>query len=58
MAQGFHSTGNGNGVEVAVTSALIGVRDSKDLAGPVLAISPAEWSALLTGIQHGRFGPS
>lgn len=52
------SHGNGDCVEVAFAGTLIGVRDSKDLAGPVLAVGPAEWSALLTGIQHCEFGPN
>ena len=52
------SGGNGDCVEVAFTGTLIGVRDSKDPTGPVLTVGPTEWSALLTGIQHGKFGPS
>ncbi|MGH3864566.1 MAG: DUF397 domain-containing protein [Pseudonocardiaceae bacterium] len=47
-----HSNGNGGCVELAFTSALVGVRDSKDPTGPVLAIGPASWSALLTGIRE------
>lgn len=46
------SHGNGGCVEVAFTSALVGVCDSKDPAGPVLAVGPASWSALLTGIRE------
>lgn len=52
------SHGNGGCVEMSFTSALVGVRDSKDPAGPVLAVGPAEWWALLTGIQHREFDPS
>lgn len=52
-----HSHGNGDCVQVAQTGALVGVRDSKDPAGPVLAVGPTEWSALLTGIHHGEFSP-
>ncbi|MGH3873447.1 MAG: DUF397 domain-containing protein [Pseudonocardiaceae bacterium] len=51
------SGGNGDCVEVAFTGALVGVRDSKDPAGSVLAVGPAEWSALLSGIHHGEPGP-
>jgi Domain of unknown function (DUF397) len=53
-----HSTGNGDCVEVALARTLVGVRDSKDPVGPVLAVGPAEWSMLLTGIQHGEVSPS
>lgn len=42
---------------MVLTGTLIGVRDSKDPAGSVLAVNPTEWSALLTEIQHGKFGP-
>ncbi|MGH4017799.1 MAG: DUF397 domain-containing protein [Pseudonocardiaceae bacterium] len=49
------SNGNGGCVEVATGGALVGVRDSKDPAGPVLAVDPAGWSALLAGIRRGQF---
>ncbi|HEY6423847.1 MAG TPA: DUF397 domain-containing protein [Pseudonocardiaceae bacterium] len=52
------SNGNGGCVQVAQAGTLVGVRDSKDPAGPVLAIGPAAWSALLTGIRHSNFRPS
>ncbi|MFJ1898718.1 MULTISPECIES: DUF397 domain-containing protein [unclassified Streptomyces] len=39
----------GNCVEVATCPHTIHVRDSKDLAVPALALSPAAWSAF---IQH------
>ncbi|MBB4702909.1 folate-dependent tRNA-U54 methylase TrmFO/GidA [Sphaerisporangium siamense] len=29
------------------------VRDSKVPAGPALAVSPAEWSAFVTGLKDG-----
>ncbi|MGH3820759.1 MAG: DUF397 domain-containing protein [Pseudonocardiaceae bacterium] len=47
-----HSHGNGDCVELAFTSTLVGVRDSKDPTGPVLAVGPANWSALLTRIRE------
>ncbi|HEV7628938.1 MAG TPA: DUF397 domain-containing protein [Streptomyces sp.] len=34
-------------VEVATLAESVHVRDSKDAAGPQLALSPAAWSALL-----------
>ncbi len=49
-----HSTGNGDCVEVALARTLVGVRDSKDPSGPALAVGPAEWSALLTGIRQAQ----
>ncbi|MGH3822639.1 MAG: DUF397 domain-containing protein [Pseudonocardiaceae bacterium] len=51
------SGGDGNCVEVAFTGTVVGVRDSKDLAGPVLAIGPAGWSALLTSVERDEIGP-
>jgi hypothetical protein len=35
---------------------LLLVRDSKDIAGPVLAITPAGWTTLSGRIKEGRFG--
>ncbi|MGH3718233.1 MAG: DUF397 domain-containing protein [Pseudonocardiaceae bacterium] len=52
------SHGNGDCVEVAFTSTLVGVRDSKDPTGPMLAVGSTEWSVLLGGIHHGEFDPS
>ncbi|GII67506.1 hypothetical protein Skr01_75910 [Sphaerisporangium krabiense] len=44
----------GNCVEVAGDlRGAVGVRDSKNLAGPVLVVRPAAWSAFLTGIKDG-----
>lgn len=45
----------GQCVEVAVTSEAIGVRDSKDPAGPRLVFTPAEWDAFLAGVRAGEF---
>lgn len=50
-----YSNGNGGCVEVATADALVGVRDSKDHTGPVLAVRPQEWSAFLAGVRHGEF---
>ncbi|GII83333.1 hypothetical protein Ssi03_13230 [Sphaerisporangium siamense] len=44
----------GNCVEVASNlPGLRAVRDSKVPAGPALAVSPAEWSAFVTGLKDG-----
>ncbi|MEV7231979.1 DUF397 domain-containing protein [Polymorphospora sp. NPDC051019] len=49
-------SGDGNCVEVAeLTGAEIGVRDSKDSAGPVLTFSPAAWGTFLDGVKTGSF---
>lgn len=44
------SSNGGNCVEVAALPGRVMVRDSKDPAGPVLAVSPAEWQSFLAGI--------
>lgn len=31
------------------------VRDSKDPASPVLAFTPSEWAAFLSGVRAGEF---
>lgn len=49
------SGANGNCVEVATFESLVGVRDSKDPAGPVLAVTPGDWTAFLAGIRDGDF---
>lgn len=47
-------TGNGDCVEVATNVAdVVAVRDSKDPAGPMLTVSPAQWRAFLSTLQHG-----
>jgi Domain of unknown function (DUF397) len=50
------SYANGNCVEVAsLPGGTIGVRNSKDSAGPVLRFTPAEWHAFLGGVRNGEF---
>jgi hypothetical protein len=44
------SNSGGNCVEVAVLSAAVAVRDSKDPHGPVLAVPPAAWNAFVAGL--------
>jgi hypothetical protein len=46
-------SGQGECVEVARTSALVAVRDSKDPGGPVLAFASAAWRALMAEIKAG-----
>jgi hypothetical protein len=50
------SFSNGNCVEVAsLPDAEVGVRDSKNTAGPVLRFTPAEWHAFIGGVRNGEF---
>jgi Domain of unknown function (DUF397) len=50
------SFSNGNCVEVTdLTGGGIGVRDSKDVPGPVLRFTPDEWHAFLGGVRNGEF---
>ncbi|MET7773125.1 DUF397 domain-containing protein [Nocardia sp. NPDC005366] len=55
-----HSGPDGNCVEVAVLgNGNVAVRDTKDNgSGPVLAFTPGEWDAFLTGVSVGEFGNS
>ncbi|AKZ55380.1 hypothetical protein SAM23877_2331 [Streptomyces ambofaciens ATCC 23877] len=46
----YSSSGDGNDcVEVAITPAIVHVRDSKRPDGPRLAVSPAMWAAFVGG---------
>ena len=50
------SYANGNCVEVAsLPGGTVGVRNSRDSAGPVLRFTPAEWHAFLGGVRNGEF---
>jgi hypothetical protein len=50
------SYANGDCVEVAsLPGGQIGVRDSKDTAGPVLRFTSAEWQAFIGGVRNGEF---
>jgi Domain of unknown function (DUF397) len=50
------SFANGDCVEAAtLRDGRIGVRDSKNAAGPVLQFTPAEWRAFLGGVRNGEF---
>lgn len=50
-----HSSANGACVEIAETSDLIAVRDSKDPAGPKLVFTAPEWEAFAAGVRDGEF---
>lgn len=45
------SASGSNCVEVAEVADVIGVRDSKDPAGPVLLFSPYSWTSFTTGLR-------
>lgn len=50
------SNNGGNCVEVARNlPGIVAVRDSKDRSGPVLAFTPAEWLAFVSGVRDGEF---
>lgn len=45
-------------VEVAINLAeVVGIRDSKDLDGPALAVSPAGWTAFVAGLRTAALRP-
>ncbi|WP_433196296.1 DUF397 domain-containing protein [Nocardia sp. CA-107356] len=51
-----YSGGNGNCVEVAfLSNDLVGVRDSKNLSGPTLTFTSAEWSEFTSAATRGEF---
>ncbi|MFC4584470.1 DUF397 domain-containing protein [Sphaerisporangium corydalis] len=50
------SADQGNCIEVTLSvPGVIGVRDSKDPSGAILALVPDEWSKFLTSIKSGNF---
>jgi hypothetical protein len=50
------SFANGDCVQVArLPGRRVGVRDSKNPAGPVLSFTLSEWAAFLGGVQNGEF---
>lgn len=44
-----------NCVEVAFVDDVVAVRDSKDVNGPVLVFTHAEWDAFVRGAKDGEF---
>lgn len=50
------SHANGNCIEIAdLSDGQVGMRDSKDVTGPMLGITSSEWKAFLGGIRNGEF---
>ncbi|WP_080678021.1 DUF397 domain-containing protein [Salinispora pacifica] len=47
---------SGQCVEMARVGEVIGMRDSKDPNGPVLAFATEEFAAFLEGVARGEFG--
>jgi Domain of unknown function (DUF397) len=45
-------------VEVALTEAAVGVRDSTDPDGPKLWFGSTSWAAFIQDIREGQVGPS
>ena len=51
-----YSYASSNCVETAgLPDGVVGMRDSKDICGPVLQFSKAEWQAFLGGVRNGEF---
>jgi hypothetical protein len=51
------SSDSGQCVEVASNvPGIVGVRDSKNPAGPALIFTPGEWSTFLRGVKGGDLG--
>ncbi|WP_028477882.1 DUF397 domain-containing protein [Nocardia sp. CNY236] len=51
-----YSETSGSCVEVAyLDGELVGVRDSKNPAGPALVFTPGEWDAFTAGVSDGEF---
>jgi hypothetical protein len=51
----YSSDQGGNCIEVANLEKYRAIRDSKEPAGPVLAITTAQWSAFTTAVQADQF---
>lgn len=47
-----YSTGSGECVQVRHQPDVVGVRDSKNVAGPVLGFGPASWASLVKWTSH------
>jgi Domain of unknown function (DUF397) len=50
------SSGDGACVEVAALTSATAVRDSKDPAGPVFTVTPAQWATFTAALRVGEFG--
>ncbi|MFC4050464.1 DUF397 domain-containing protein [Actinomadura syzygii] len=51
----YSDSSGGNCVEVAALPLVVGVRDSKDPDGPVLAFGRAAFGELVSGIRGGQY---
>jgi hypothetical protein len=49
------SGANGNCVEVALGTDLVGVRDTKDRSGPVLMFTAEQWAEFTRAAKAGEF---
>jgi predicted secreted Zn-dependent protease len=45
----------GHCVEIASAASAVFVRDSKDVAGPVLEFGAVRWAEFIAGVRHGEF---
>jgi len=53
----YSGGGGGACVEVAALPARTrAIRDSKNPTGPVLIVTPSEWTAFATSLRDGHFG--
>lgn len=50
-----HSTGAKECVEIAFLEGGVGVRDSKNPAGPALMFAPGEWDVFTDAVAAGHF---
>jgi hypothetical protein len=48
------SQGNGACVEVRFTGLGVEVRDTKDRTGPVLSLTPAQWTMFIDAVASGE----
>lgn len=48
------SGGGNNCVEIAALAGAVGVRDSKNPAGPFITLAAAQWSAFTRQVRTGR----
>jgi uncharacterized protein DUF397 len=50
----FSGAANETCVEVRITKAEVGVRDSKNASGPAFSFAPASWRAFVSGLTPPR----
>ncbi|MEV8633073.1 DUF397 domain-containing protein [Streptosporangium sp. NPDC051023] len=57
MKSSLSGPDGGECVEIAMLlQGRVGVRDSKDSAGPALVFAPGEWTTFVESIKGGHFG--